>query len=127
MYLTTPGNDPVALDATWRGEIWRYKHQINADKLCCGPANKGAAIAHGMIYMATVDAAPISGRRQYRALRHVSFTFPIPIGPGIDYNSSRWEYKVSDRDMLPRGDYVDTGLTYVKTTSPRKVGLSRRP
>ena len=45
MYVSTPRNDVVALDAVTGVEKWRYHHQMKTDKLCCGPANRGAAVA----------------------------------------------------------------------------------
>ena len=55
MYLTTPRNDVVALDAASGEQVWRYRHQMVTDKLCCGPANRGAALGYGAVYMATAD------------------------------------------------------------------------
>jgi glucose dehydrogenase len=56
MYLTTPYNHVVALDAATGAPLWRYEHALRAQKLCCGPANRGAAVGYGKVYMATVDA-----------------------------------------------------------------------
>ncbi|MBT4487863.1 MAG: PQQ-binding-like beta-propeller repeat protein [Rhodospirillaceae bacterium] len=56
MYLSTPRNHVIALDAATGAEIWRYEHIMRAKRLCCGPANKGPAIGYGMIFMATADA-----------------------------------------------------------------------
>src|SRR5688572_14641547 len=56
MYLTAPGSHVVALDAATGREIWRYQHKSRAEKLCCGPANRGAALGYGRVYVATVDA-----------------------------------------------------------------------
>lgn len=60
MYLTTPYNHVVALDARTGAERWRYEHALRTRKLCCGPANRGAAVGYGKIYMATVDARLIA-------------------------------------------------------------------
>lgn len=56
MYLTAPGSHVVALDAVTGRELWRYQHVSRAEKLCCGPANRGAALGYGRVYVATVDA-----------------------------------------------------------------------
>ncbi|TNE75742.1 MAG: pyrrolo-quinoline quinone, partial [Gammaproteobacteria bacterium] len=45
MYLSTPFNDVVALNAESGDEIWRYRHQLAVKKTCCGPANRGVAVA----------------------------------------------------------------------------------
>ncbi|MGH8120942.1 MAG: pyrroloquinoline quinone-dependent dehydrogenase, partial [Gammaproteobacteria bacterium] len=60
MYLTTPFNDVIALDAGTGREIWRYRHQLRTEKFCCGPANRGPAVAYGKVYMATIDARLIA-------------------------------------------------------------------
>ena len=60
MYVSTPRNDVVALDAVTGVEKWRYHHQIKTDKLCCGPANRGVSIGYGAVYMATADARLIA-------------------------------------------------------------------
>ncbi|WP_461520054.1 outer membrane protein assembly factor BamB family protein [Porticoccus sp.] len=56
MYVSLPFNDVVALDASSGNEIWRYYHDRNTDyKLCCGPANRGVAVADKKVFMGTVD------------------------------------------------------------------------
>lgn len=56
MYLTAPFSHVVALDAKSGRELWRYEHKRASEKLCCGPANRGAALGYGKVYVATVDA-----------------------------------------------------------------------
>jgi alcohol dehydrogenase (cytochrome c) len=56
MYLSLPFNHVVALDARTGRELWRYTHKRRTQAMCCGPANRGVAIAHGKVFMATVDA-----------------------------------------------------------------------
>jgi len=60
MYLSTPRNDVVALDAVTGVEKWRYRHQMKIDKLCCGPANRGVSVGYGAVYMASADARLIA-------------------------------------------------------------------
>ena len=60
MYLTTPFNDVIALDAATGAEHWRYRHDLRTRESCCGPANRGAAVADGHVYMATMDARLIA-------------------------------------------------------------------
>ncbi len=55
MYVTTPRNHVVALDAASGKTLWRYAHEMITDKLCCGPANRGAAMGYGAVYQATAD------------------------------------------------------------------------
>lgn len=60
MYLSTPLNDVVALDAVTGVEKWRYHHEMKTKKLCCGPANRGVSLGYDAVYMATADARLIA-------------------------------------------------------------------
>lgn len=60
MYITTPYNDVIALDAVNGKEIWRYKHELRDYKYCCGPANRGAALSSGKVLIGTIDARLIA-------------------------------------------------------------------
>jgi len=55
MYVSLPFSSVAALDATDGRELWRYRHQPRSQKLCCGPANRGVAVAGGKVYVGTVD------------------------------------------------------------------------
>lgn len=56
MFVSLPFNDVLALDAATGIELWRYRHDPVTTDTCCGPANRGVAVAHGRVYMATIDA-----------------------------------------------------------------------
>ena len=56
LYLTTPYNHVVALDAASGAERWRYTHEMSVDALCCGTHNRGLALGYGRLYMITADA-----------------------------------------------------------------------
>jgi glucose dehydrogenase len=61
MYLSLPFNHVVALNAKTGKELWRYNHDKRADwKMCCGPANRGVAVANGKVFIGTVDARLIA-------------------------------------------------------------------
>ncbi|HEY3300353.1 MAG TPA: PQQ-binding-like beta-propeller repeat protein [Methylophilaceae bacterium] len=61
MYVSLPFNHVVALDATTGKELWRYEHQRQKDwAMCCGPANRGVAVAEGKVFIGTVDARLIA-------------------------------------------------------------------
>ena len=60
MYVSLPFNHVVALDAKSGRELWRYTHKRRTDKMCCGPANRGVAVAYGKVYIGTVDARLIA-------------------------------------------------------------------
>lgn len=60
MYLTTPGNHVIALDAASGVLRWRYTHRMAVDTLCCGSHNRGLALGYGRLYMITADARLIA-------------------------------------------------------------------
>ena len=60
MYLTTPFNDVIALDASSGKEVWRYQHQLKTKDYCCGPANRGPAVSNGKVFTVTIDARLIA-------------------------------------------------------------------
>ncbi|MEK6209630.1 MAG: PQQ-binding-like beta-propeller repeat protein [Pseudomonadota bacterium] len=60
MYLSLPFSHVVALDAKTGKELWRYQHRRRTEKMCCGPANRGVAVAYGKVFIGTVDARLIA-------------------------------------------------------------------
>ncbi|MEO8138081.1 MAG: PQQ-binding-like beta-propeller repeat protein [Gemmatimonadota bacterium] len=60
MYLSLPFSSVVALDARDGHERWRYTHEARSTRLCCGPANRGVAVAGGRVYVGTVDGRLIA-------------------------------------------------------------------
>jgi len=60
MFVTTPFNDVVALNAVSGKALWRYQHTLKSDKYCCGPANRGPAVADGKVYTVTIDGRLIA-------------------------------------------------------------------
>ena len=60
MYLTTPFNHVMALDAASGAVKWRYTHQAQTEKLCCGSHNRGLAWGNGRLFMITADARLIA-------------------------------------------------------------------
>lgn len=61
MYVALPFNHVVALDARDGRELWRYKHVRRPERaMCCGPANRGVAVADGKVFIGTVDARLIA-------------------------------------------------------------------
>jgi alcohol dehydrogenase (cytochrome c) len=56
MYLTTPYNTAMAVDARTGKELWRYEHKLGTQIFCCGPNNRGIGISGGTVYMLTLDA-----------------------------------------------------------------------
>ncbi|MGH7544786.1 MAG: pyrroloquinoline quinone-dependent dehydrogenase [Gemmatimonadota bacterium] len=57
MYVTTPYNHAMALDARTGKKKWEYVHKLTGDEIfCCGPNNRGVAVYQEKVYMATLDA-----------------------------------------------------------------------
>jgi alcohol dehydrogenase (cytochrome c) len=56
MYLSTPLNHVVALDATTGKKKWEYVHQYEGPTVhCCGPVNRGVAVYGNRVYMGALD------------------------------------------------------------------------
>ncbi|MGH7539057.1 MAG: pyrroloquinoline quinone-dependent dehydrogenase [Gemmatimonadales bacterium] len=64
MYITSPAapnNVVIAIDLRTQKTLWRYEHKnAPVGTACCGPNNRGVAIAGGMVYLATLDAQLIA-------------------------------------------------------------------
>ena len=56
MYVTTPYNHVFAIDAHTGRQLWHYEHKLGTTIFCCGPNNRGVALADDRVYMATLDA-----------------------------------------------------------------------
>jgi alcohol dehydrogenase (cytochrome c) len=57
MYVTTPYNHAIALDARTGKKKWEYVHKLTGNEIfCCGPNNRGVAVYQDKVYMATLDA-----------------------------------------------------------------------
>ncbi len=55
MFVTTPFNDVLALNADTGIERWRYRHILRTKEFCCGPVNRGVGVGDGKVFMATID------------------------------------------------------------------------
>ncbi|HET7798501.1 MAG TPA: PQQ-binding-like beta-propeller repeat protein [Nevskia sp.] len=56
MYVSLPFSSVVAIDPKTGHELWRYEHKKRSERICCGPANRGVAVANGKVFVGTVDA-----------------------------------------------------------------------
>ena len=64
LFFTAAHNNLYGLDAVSGDVKWHYEHQMSSDlRLCCGPANRGVAIAGNKIFMATLDARLLAFER----------------------------------------------------------------
>lgn len=60
MYVTTPQNQIIALDAATGNELWTYVRELPEDLFQLHPTNRGVALYGDKVYMATVDAAVVA-------------------------------------------------------------------
>jgi len=57
MYVTTPYSEAIiAYDLRTRKQLWRQEPKIGPVITCCGPVNRGVAIADGTVFVGTLDA-----------------------------------------------------------------------
>ena len=57
MYATTSFSHVYALNAQTGEQLWHYKHAMGPiTTYCCGPNNRGVAVAEDKVYLATLDA-----------------------------------------------------------------------
>lgn len=69
MYLTAAYNKLFALDAATGKPLWKYDHDLPDDlRICCGPGNRGAALAGDKVIMATLDARIVALNRKTGAV-----------------------------------------------------------
>ena len=74
MYVSTPFNHVLAVDAATGQERWRYQHVLKRKEMCCGPANRGVAVSAERVYVATVDARLVA---LDRATGQVAWDHPL--------------------------------------------------
>ena len=60
MFVTTPQNQIIALDAATGTEKWRYVRELPEDLFQLHPTNRGPALYGDKIYMSTVDACVVA-------------------------------------------------------------------
>lgn len=57
MYMTTSHNGVVAFDLRTHKRLWQYNHERSPKAaFCCGPVNRGVAVANDKVFMATLDS-----------------------------------------------------------------------
>lgn len=55
LYVTTPGNQVLALEAATGELLWRYRRDLPGDVVTMHPTNRGVALFGDRVYLATVD------------------------------------------------------------------------
>jgi alcohol dehydrogenase (cytochrome c) len=60
MFVTTPGNQLLAIDVRSGDLLWRYEHELPADLVAFHDTNRGVALFGDKVYMATLDARVVT-------------------------------------------------------------------
>ncbi len=60
MFITTPGNNVIALDAKTGTQLWRYVRKYPVDLFQLHPTNRGVALYGDRVYMATTDCSLVA-------------------------------------------------------------------
>lgn len=55
MYLSTPLNHVIALDAATGRRLWEHAETLSTTVHCCGPVNRGVAVYGGRVFTGTLD------------------------------------------------------------------------
>ena len=81
MYVSSSYNRLFALNPETGELYWRYDHVYPDDlRLCCGPVNRGVAIAGDLVLMATLDAQLIAFNRLTGAIVWQTEIAPYALG-----------------------------------------------
>ncbi len=61
MYMTTSHNSVLAFDLRTHKRLWQYNHDRNPKAVfCCGPVNRGVAVAGDKVFTTTLDSRLIA-------------------------------------------------------------------
>jgi alcohol dehydrogenase (cytochrome c) len=88
MYLTTPVVEGrmkiMALDAATGATLWTTTYALGRFKICCGPNNRGPALAYGNLYVLTLDDKLLALNARTGAVR-----WATPVAdPNLGYSES---------------------------------------
>lgn len=60
MFMTTPDQQIIAMDAATGEEHWRFRHDLPSDIIPVHPTNRGVALFEDKVFMATLDAQVVA-------------------------------------------------------------------
>jgi alcohol dehydrogenase (cytochrome c) len=55
MFVSTPFDHVLAYDAVTGKQLWSYAPDLGYTQLCCGPENRGVAVADGKVFVGQLD------------------------------------------------------------------------
>ena len=71
MFITTPKNQVLALDAKTGDLLWRYRRELPEDLFQLHPTNRGVALYGDKVFLATVDAHLLALNARTGEVTHV--------------------------------------------------------
>lgn len=86
MYVSTPLNRVIALDARTGQKKWEYTQELGTTVFCCGAVNRGVAYYDGRVYMGTLDGKLVAldtadGRRVWETVVHDDDRYAVNAPP----------------------------------------------
>ena len=105
MYVTTSYDNVLAFDLRTQRRLWQYEHKLATAIFCCGPVNRGVAVAHGLVYLATLDAHLValdagSGKVRWDVTTHPADSgyahteAPLVVGDRVIVGAAGGEYGI---------------------------------
>src|SRR3989475_4943122 len=109
MYITspaTPNNIVRAFDLRTQKKLWEYEHKnAPVSTACCGPNNRGVAVANGLIFLGTLDGQLVAldqgtGKEKWAvqvgdpAAGYTQTMAPLVVGDNVIIGTSGAEYGI---------------------------------
>src|SRR2546422_818707 len=109
MYITspaTPNNIVRAFDLRTQKKLWEYEHKnAPVSTACCGPNNRGVAVANGLIFLGTLDGQLLAldqgtGKEKWAvqvgdpAAGYTETMAPLVVGDNVIIGTSGAEYGI---------------------------------
>src|SRR2546429_962569 len=109
MYITspaTPNNIVRAFDLRTQKKLWEYEHKnAPVSTACCGPNNRGVAVADGLIFLGTLDGQLVAldqgtGKEKWAvqvgdpAAGYTETMAPLVVGDNVIIGTSGAEYGI---------------------------------
>ena len=111
IYFTSavaPNNVVIAQDLRSGKQLWRYEHKTDPKSFgvaCCGPNNRGVAIANGMVFLGTLDGMLVAIDQATGAEK-----WAVPVGdPGMGYTETMAPLVIGDN--APADPWPASGVT----------------
>ncbi len=105
MYVTTSYDNVLAFDLRTKQRLWQFTPKLATAIFCCGPVNRGVALARGTIFIATLDAHLIAldaatGKPKWDVVTHAADSgyahteAPLVVGNRVIVGAAGGEYGI---------------------------------